>query len=244
MSVIVVIPTYNEAVNLPRLVPAVLATDAEIRVLVVDDDSPDGTGRIADDLAREAGGRVLVLHRERKGGMGRAYVEGFQRALEEGATHVVQMDADFAHDPSHLPRMLELVEEADVVIGSRYCAGADVSGLSAPRRLLSRMANLYARLILGIRCRDVTGGFKCYRREVLLAVDPSKIRSTGFAFQVEVLYKCILRGFRMVETPIVFKDRTAGRSKMSLAIMLEGLLLVPRMKRLARAELEASGGRR
>ncbi len=232
----VVIPTYNEAGNIPGLVPKVLSIHEDISVIVVDDNSPDGTGKLADDLVGLSAGRVSVIHREKKAGMGRAYVTGFKRAMEDGADLILQMDADFAHDPSYLPGLIENSGDADVVVGSRYCPGGDLSGLSLPRRLLSRMANAYARTLLGIPIRDVTGGFKCYRRRVFESLDLDRIRSTGFAFQVEILYKCFLRGFRITEFPIVFKDRHSGRSKMSLGIILEGLSLVPRMKKLARSE--------
>lgn len=244
-SVAVVIPTYNEAGNIEALVARIFeeTEGASIRVWIVDDNSPDGTGEVADELSRRYGiERVVAVHRKRKAGMGQAYVEGFQKALAEGAELVVQMDADFAHDPEYLPELIRRASgpEAGVVVASRYCPGGDLSGLSLPRRLLSRLANAYARFLLGLSVLDVTGGFKCYRREVLESMDLARIRSTGFAFQVEILYKCSLRGVRFVETPIVFRDRHAGRSKMSLGIILEGLVLVPRMKRLARQELRDS----
>jgi len=225
-----VLPTYNEAANVEPLVAAVQAKlPAEARVLIVDDGSPDGTGGIADRLADEREG-VEVLHRPRKEGLGPAYVAGFRRALAGGAGLVLTMDADFSHDPAYLPRLLEAVERADVAIGSRYVEGGAVREWGPARRAMSRGGSAYARLLLGVDVRDLTGGFKCFRREVLEAIDPGSIGSRGYAFQVETTYRAIRRGFRVVEVPIVFRDRRAGASKMGGAIVAEAVWRVPLLR--------------
>jgi dolichol-phosphate mannosyltransferase len=229
-----VLPTYNEAGNIERFVAAVLdKLPATARILIVDDDSPDGTGEIADRLAA-AHGQVRVLHRARKEGLGPAYVAGFRRALEEGAGYVVEMDADFSHDPAYLPRLLEAGERADLAIGSRYVEGGGVSDWSPLRRAISRGGSAYARLVLGVGVRDLTGGFKCFRREVLEAIDLDSISSRGYAFQIEMTYRAIQRGFRVVEVPIVFRDRQVGSSKMDRSIVVEAIWRVP-LLRFARA---------
>ncbi|MGD9735451.1 MAG: polyprenol monophosphomannose synthase [Solirubrobacterales bacterium] len=223
-----VLPTYNEAGNLDPIVAQALAELPEdARVLVVDDGSPDGTGAIADRLAAELPDRVEVLHRSGKRGLGPAYIAGFRRALAAGAGLVLEMDADFSHDPADLPRLLAAAEGADLVIGSRYAPGGRVEAWSASRRLLSRGGSAYARHVLGLGVRDLTGGFKCFRRGVLEAIDLDSVDSKGYAFQVEMTYRASRRGFRVVEVPIVFHDRREGASKMTAAIAAEAAWRVP-----------------
>jgi dolichol-phosphate mannosyltransferase len=230
-----VLPTYNEAESLEPLVHAVLdvlerSAPAGHRVLVVDDNSPDGTGAIADLLAVEHEA-VEVLHRPGKEGLGQAYLAGFHRALAAGAGLVLEMDSDFSHDPADVARLLEAsAAGADVVLGSRYVEGGGVSDWGTVRRLVSRGGSWYARRILGLGVRDLTGGFKCFRREVLEAIDLPTVRSQGYAFQVELTYRAVRAGFQVVEIPITFRERQAGRSKMSSRIALEAVLLVPRMR--------------
>ncbi|HEY1354773.1 MAG TPA: polyprenol monophosphomannose synthase [Solirubrobacterales bacterium] len=225
-----VLPTYNEAANIEAIVEAVLAKLPETgRVLVVDDNSPDGTGDIADRLGA-GDDRVDVLGRPRKEGLGPAYIAGFRHALDGGAGLVLQMDADFSHDPAYLPRLLDASERADLVIGSRYVAGGGVVDWSRLRQAISRGGSAYARLALGVGVHDLTGGFKCFRREVLEAIDLDSIESRGYAFQVETTYRAIERGFRVVEVPIVFRDRAAGASKMGGAIVAEAAFRVPMMR--------------
>jgi dolichol-phosphate mannosyltransferase len=225
-----VIPTYDEAANLEAIVAAVLANLPERRrLLIVDDSSPDGTGEIADRLAA-ADDDVEVLHRPVKEGIGPAYVAGFRRALAGGADLIAQMDADFSHDPADLPRLLAAAESADVVLGSRYVDGGEVSDWGPLRRAISRGGSSYARAALGIEVRDVTGGFKVFRREVLEAIDLGSISVQGYAFQVETTYRAIGAGFRVVELPITFRDRRVGESKMSGRIVLEAALTVPAMR--------------
>jgi dolichol-phosphate mannosyltransferase len=219
----VVVPTYDERENLPLVVPRILDAAPGIDVLVVDDNSPDGTGAIADELAsREP--RVRVLHRPRKEGLGRAYLAGFADALAAGYGRILEMDADFSHDPSCLPALL--AAKADVVLGSRYVPGGGTVNWGLGRRLLSRGGSLYARTILGVGVRDLTGGFKCFRREVLEKLDLPSVRSTGYAFQIELTYRALRRGFRVVEVPITFVDRRVGKSKMSRRIVAEALWMV------------------
>ncbi|HWE11698.1 MAG TPA: polyprenol monophosphomannose synthase [Solirubrobacteraceae bacterium] len=243
-----VIPTYNERENLAKIVIAAgaeleRAAPGDHRVLVVDDNSPDGTGAIADELA-DAHDWVEVLHRSGKSGLGQAYLAGFTRALEAGAKLLLEMDADFSHDPKYLPQLLAAAEHADLVLGSRYVPGGGVRDWGLLRRLISRGGGLYARRILGVDIRDLTGGFKCIRREVLEAIDLPSVRAEGYVFQIEVTYRTILAGFTVREVPIVFADRTLGSSKMSTTIALEAMLLVPVMKRTARAALaRAHAGR-
>ncbi len=228
-----VLPTYNEAGNIESLVAAARANlPASARILIVDDGSPDGTGEIADRLAVDHGG-VEVLHRSRKEGLGPAYIAGFRRALAAGAGLVLEMDSDFSHDPADLARLLATSEEADLVIGSRYVRGGRIAAWSALRRGISSSGSRYARLLLGVDVRDLTGGFKCFRREVLEAIDLDTIDSKGYAFQVEMTYRAIRLGFRVVEIPIVFHDRRGGASKMNGPIVAEAFWRVPLM-RLAR----------
>lgn len=226
-----VLPTYNEAENLEPLVEAVrskLPPDAQ--VLVVDDSSPDGTGEIADRLA-ERHENVEVLHRARKEGLGPAYIAGFRAALAGGAGLVLEMDADFSHDPAYLPGLLEAAKRADVVLGSRYVEGGGVSDWGPLRQAISRGGSTYARLVLGVDVRDLTGGFKCFRREVLEAIDLDAISTRGYAFQVEMTYRAIRHGFRVVEVPIVFRERRVGSSKMDLGIVAEAVWRLPLLRR-------------
>jgi dolichol-phosphate mannosyltransferase len=240
-----VIPTYNEAENLAEIVRAAgarlaAAAPGDYRILIVDDSSPDGTGAIADSLAVEHDW-VAVLHRPGKSGLGQAYLAGFDHALSHGANLLIEMDADFSHDPRYLPELLAAAEHADLVLGSRYVPGGGVRDWGLLRRLVSRGGGLYARVILGVGVRDLTGGFKCIRREVLEAIDLPSVRAEGYVFQIEVTYRAILAGFSVLEIPIVFADRTAGSSKMSSRIALEAMLLVPLMKRSAAAALARAG---
>ena len=223
----VVLPTYDERENLPEIVPAILAASAMLDVLVVDDNSPDGTGAIADELARNDP-RVHVLHRPRKEGLGPAYLAGFARALAGGYGRILEMDADFSHDPARLPALLGT--DADLVLGSRYVPGGSTVNWGLGRRLLSRGGSLYARAILGVPVRDLTGGFKCFRRKVLQGIDLGSVRSTGYAFQIELTYRAIRRGFSVVEVPITFVDRRVGQSKMSGAIVGEALWKVWKLR--------------
>ena len=225
-----VLPTYDEAPNVEAIVEAILAKmPASSRVLIVDDNSPDGTGEIAERLA-VGNEQIEVLRRPRKEGLGPAYVAGFRRALESGAGLVLEMDADFSHDPAYLPRLLEAAERADLVIGSRYVPGGGVSDWSPLRQAISRGGSAYARLALGVEVRDLTGGFKCFRREVLAAIDLEGVGSRGYAFQIELTYRAIELGFRVVEVPIVFRDRAAGSSKMGGKIVAEAAIRVPLMR--------------
>jgi dolichol-phosphate mannosyltransferase len=219
---LVVVPTYNEHDNLPRIVPGILAAAPEVDVLVVDDASPDGTGEVADGLAR-GDPRVKVLHRPHKDGLGPAYLAGFATALADGYGRVLEMDADCSHDPAALPSLLAAARDADLVLGSRYVPGGGTVHWGLGRRLLSRAGSLYAGIVLGVSVRDLTGGFKCFRREVLEGIDLSTVTTTGYAFQIELTYRAIRRGFRVVEVPITFEDRRVGKSKMSRAIVLEAL---------------------
>lgn len=238
----VVLPTYNEAENVAALVTAVRGhLPASARVLVVDDDSPDGTGRIADRLAA-AHEDVEVLHRPRKEGLGPAYIAGFRHALAGGAGLVLEMDSDFSHDPAYLPRLLEAAGRADLVIGSRYVPGGGIGDWGPLRRAISRGGSAYARLVLGVEVRDLTGGFKCFRREVLEALDLDAVQARGYAFQVELTYRAIQRGFRIVEVPIFFRDRQAGSSKMDRAIVAEAIWRVPALRFGARKRENAGSG--
>jgi dolichol-phosphate mannosyltransferase len=226
-----VLPTYNEAGNIEAFVEAAQANlPASAQVLIVDDNSPDGTGEIADRLAAQRGG-IEVLHRPHKEGIGPAYIAGFRRALAGGAGLVLEMDSDFSHDPAYLPRLLEAAERADLVLGSRYVPGGGVREWGLVRQAISRGGSAYARLVLGVQVRDLTGGFKCFRREVLEAIDFDSIESKGYAFQVEMTYRAIRRGFEVVEVPIVFRDREVGDSKMDRSIVLEAAWRVPMLRR-------------
>jgi dolichol-phosphate mannosyltransferase len=226
-----VLPTYNEAGNVEPLVEAARAKlPPSAQVLVVDDSSPDGTGEIADRLA-ERHENVRVLHRARKEGLGPAYIAGFREALAGGAGLVLEMDSDFSHDPAYLPRLLDTAKRADLVLGSRYVPGGGVSDWGSLRRAISRGGSTYARLVLGVDVRDLTGGFKCFRREVLEAIDLDGISTRGYAFQVEMTYRAIRLGFKVVEVPIVFRERRVGTSKMDLAIVAEAVWRLPLLRR-------------
>jgi dolichol-phosphate mannosyltransferase len=222
---LVIIPTYNESTNLPLIVPQILKQDERIEILVVDDNSPDGTGDLADRLA-EADPRIHVMHRSAKQGLGRAYIAGFGWALEQGYDFIFEMDADFSHDPAYLPRFLAAVGDADLVIGSRYKTGVNVINWPVSRLLLSLGANLYARLVTGLPLTDSTGGFKCFRRRVLEALSLERVHSNGYAFQIEMSFRAWKKGFRLLEIPIIFTDRIEGHSKMSRRIVREAIWMV------------------
>ncbi len=230
---LVVVPTYNEAANLPQLIPQVLAQDDRLEVLVVDDASPDGTGQLADGLAQREP-RVHVLHRQGKLGLGTAYIVGFRWALEQGYDYVFEMDADFSHDPVHLKEFLKAAASADLVLGSRYLGGkVTVVNWPIGRLMLSYWANVYARWVTGLRIWDLTGGFKCFRTKVLQTIDLSQVRSNGYAFQIEMSVRAWRKGFRLAEVPIVFVDRTEGQSKMNRRIVREAIWIVPRLRLMA-----------
>jgi dolichol-phosphate mannosyltransferase len=224
---VVCLPTYNERENLEAMLRAL--GDKGVSVLVVDDNSPDGTGDLADRLAQELG-YVQVLHRAEKEGLGPAYLDGFRRALAGGADLILEMDCDFSHDPNDVPRLIAAAEEADVVLGSRYVEGGAVRNWGALRRFVSSGGSWYARVVLGVRVRDLTGGFKCYRRSVLETIDLDAIDSKGYAFQIETTYRALRAGFRVKEVPITFVDREAGGSKMSKAIVAEAVWKVPALR--------------
>jgi dolichol-phosphate mannosyltransferase len=222
---LVVVPTYNERVNLPLIVPQVLQQDIRLEVLVVDDNSPDGTGRLADEMAA-ADPRIHVLHRPGKEGLGKAYLAGFRWALDRDYDYIFEMDADFSHDPKYLPEFLQAIERADLVVGSRYRSGVNVINWPISRLLLSLGANEYARRITGLPLTDSTGGFKCFRRRVLETIDCSRVRSNGYSFQIEMSFRAWKQGFRLVEIPIVFTDRVEGQSKMNKRIVREAIWMV------------------
>ncbi|MDQ8167137.1 MAG: polyprenol monophosphomannose synthase [Gemmatimonadota bacterium] len=227
---LVIVPTYNECENVTRIVPLILAQDERLDVLVVDDNSPDGTGKLADTLAN-ADPRVHVLHRAGKQGLGKAYLAGFRWALERDYAFIFEMDADFSHDPRHLPEFLAAVQDADLVLGSRYRDGkVTVVNWPITRLILSYGANIYARAVTGLRLGDATGGFKCFRREVLEAIPLDAVRSNGYAFQIEMSFRAWKRNFRIAEIPIVFHDRTEGESKMSKRIIREAIWMVWRLR--------------
>ncbi len=222
------LPTYNERENLEAMVRAL--EPLGVSVLVIDDDSPDGTGEIADRLAGELD-FVSVLHREQKEGLGPAYIAGFRRALADGAELILELDCDFSHDPADVPRLIAACESgADVALGSRYVPGGGTENWGLGRRIVSWGGSFYARLLLGVGIRDLTGGFKCYRHHVLETIDLDAIGSKGYAFQIEITYRALRKGFRVVEIPIRFAERTAGRSKMSRSIVLEGIVNVPLLR--------------
>ena len=244
----IVMPTYNEAANIEAIVRAVGAelersVGRDYRLLVVDDNSPDGTGEVADRLSAELEW-LEVLHRPGKQGLGHAYLAGFAHALAAGAELLVEMDADFSHDPRFLPDLIEAARVADVVLGSRYIEGGGVRNWGLVRRAVSRGGGWYARAVLGVPVHDLTGGFKCIRREVLEAIELETIRAEGYGFQIEVTYRALRAGFRVVEIPIVFTDRQAGASKMSTQIALEAMLLVPRLRGWTPAESRQELGSR
>jgi dolichol-phosphate mannosyltransferase len=232
VSVVVVLPTYNERENIERVARAILARPAQPRLLVVDDGSPDGTGGIVTALGQEFPGRVTLLARSGKSGLGKAYAAGFEAAVAGGdADVVVQMDADGSHDPADIDRLIAALDDADVALGSRYVAGGSVSGWSRHRELISRGGNRYARLLLGTDLRDLTGGFKAWRADCLAGLDAASTASDGYAFQIEMTVRALRAGARIVEIPIVFHERVAGSSKMSTRIAIEALLGVPAMRK-------------
>ena len=230
MKALVIIPTYNERENLPELLRRIFAEALPLEVLIIDDNSPDGTGAVADQLAA-SNPCVHVMHRPAKMGLGSAYVAGFRYALERQYTAVFEMDADFSHDPAHLKDFLKAIADADLVLGSRYLGGkVTVVNWPMGRLVLSYCANIYARRITGLRIWDLTGGFKCFRRRVLEAIDLSRVRSNGYAFQIEMSVRAWRKGFTLKETPIVFVDRTEGQSKMNRSIVREAVWMVPRLR--------------
>lgn len=227
---LVIVPTYNERFNIARLIPAILAQHSALEILVVDDGSPDGTGAIVDAIAAN-NSRVYVIHRAGKLGLGTAYLAGFQWALERKYDLIFEMDADFSHNPERLPEFLEAIKEADVVLGSRYQDGhVNVVNWPMSRLFLSYGANIYARFVTGLPIFDATGGFKCFRRNVLESLDLSSVKSNGYAFQIEMSYRAWKRGFRLFEIPIIFVDRTEGVSKMSKKIVREAVWMVWRLR--------------
>jgi len=227
---LVIVPTYNERENIGRLIDCILSQDTRLEILVVDDGSPDGTGDIVDSIMA-TNARVHILRRPKKMGLGTAYVAGFRWALERRYDAVFEMDADFSHDPNHLPQFLRAIEEADLVLGSRYREGkVTVVNWPIARLILSYFANVYARSVTGLPLWDATGGFKCFRRRVLEAIDLSEIKSNGYAFQIEMSFRAWRKGFRLIEIPIVFVDRTEGQSKMSKHIVREAIWMVWRLR--------------
>ena len=227
---LVIVPTYNERDNLEPITRAILAADARLDVLVVDDNSPDGTGQLADALAAKEP-RLRVFHREKKEGLGRAYIAAFKRALQDPYEFIFEMDADFSHDPKYLPRFLDAMEQgADLVLGSRRVEGGGTVNWGLARQAISAGGSFYARSVLGIDVQDLTGGFKCFRRRVLQTIDLDGVKSSGYAFQVELTYRAIRHGFVVREIPIVFEDRRVGQSKMSRKIFLEAMGMVWRLR--------------
>ncbi len=234
-EVLIIVPTYNERDNLPLLVEAIFAQVPDVDLLVVDDSSPDGTGALADTLAaRDA--RVHVMHRTEKEGLGKAYVAGFKWALERHYALIFEMDCDFSHRPEHLPEFLAAIPEADLVLGSRRVPGGGTEGWGASRKLISWGGSFYARAVLGLPYQDLTGGFKCFRREVLEAIDLDDLYSYGYCFQIELTYRAHLKGFRVREIPILFPDRTRGESKMSGAIFKEAFFTVWKLRNQVRRD--------
>ncbi|MRR55119.1 MAG: polyprenol monophosphomannose synthase [Deltaproteobacteria bacterium] len=229
MKVFVVIPTYNECDNIIRIIPEVLAQDPRISILVVDDNSPDGTGDVVEKMA-ESDSRIFLLRRTGKLGLGSAYREGFRIALQEGASFIVEMDADFSHDPKSLPSLLKQAESFDLVIGSRYKTGVSVVNWPIRRLLLSYCATIYTRMITGLNVSDCTSGFKCFRREVLESINLDKVCSDGYSFQIEMNFLCMEKGFHIGEVPIIFIDRHAGTSKMSKKIVREAVVMVWKLR--------------
>jgi len=229
LKAVVVIPTYNERDNIERLAVEILSQGEGIHILIVDDNSPDGTGELADRMAA-GNGRIHLLHRSGKLGLGSAYREGFRIALDMGADYIVEMDADFSHDPAMLPLFFDRMRDYDLVIGSRYLNGVSVVNWPLRRLMLSYFASVYTRIITGLKISDCTSGFKCFSRKALEAIDLGKIRSDGYSFQIEMNYRCVEKGFRVGEVPIIFIDRHAGSSKMSKKIVREAVLMVWKLK--------------
>ncbi|MFT3707312.1 MAG: polyprenol monophosphomannose synthase [Archangium sp.] len=227
---LVIIPTYNERENLGPITTAVLAADPRIDILVCDDNSPDGTGQLADELAAKEK-RIRVLHREKKEGLGRAYLAAFRWALAEGYQFIIEMDADFSHDPKYLPKLIDTArDEADLVVGSRYVEGGGTVNWGIGRQIMSRGGSIYVRTILGVGVRDCTAGFKCFNRRVLEGIGLDQVESSGYGFQIELKYRAIKKGFTIKEIPIVFEDRRVGQSKMSRKIFLEAIRMVWKLR--------------
>lgn len=229
MEDVMIVPTYNEKENIALLVGAILDLPVAVNVIIVDDNSPDGTGEMADQLAAAHPRRVHVVHRPGKLGLGTAYIAGFKRALEMGASRIMTMDADFSHSPRHIPAMIQKCEEVDLVIGSRYVDGGGAEQCTLPRKVLSRGANAFAHLMLGLRARDTTAGFRCYRREVLESIDLDSIRADGYSFLIEMLFRCQQAGWRVGEVSIIFVNRLRGVSKISRSEIVKALLTVLRL---------------
>ena len=235
MRPLIIIPTYNERDNIQKLIPLLMELNLSLSILVVDDNSPDGTGKLVNDMS-EQNDRIQVLHRPSKLGLGSAYIAGFKHAIQQDVDCIFEMDADFSHDPNMIPEFLEKLETCDVVIGSRYISGINVVNWPMSRLLLSYFANFYTRIITGMSIQDATGGFKCFKREVLEQIDLDHVRSDGYAFQIEMNFRCWQKGFRICEIPIIFVDRHSGTSKMSRRIIYEAIWIVwwLRLKRLFR----------
>lgn len=235
MRPLIIIPTYNERDNIQKLIPLLMELDLSLSILVVDDNSPDGTGKLVNDMS-EQNDRIQVLHRPSKLGLGSAYIAGFKHAIQQDVDCIFEMDADFSHDPNMIPEFLEKLETCDVVIGSRYISGINVVNWPMSRLLLSYFANFYTRIITGMSIQDATGGFKCFKREVLEQIDLDQVRSDGYAFQIEMNFRCWRKGFRICEIPIIFVDRHSGTSKMSRRIIYEAIWIVwwLRLQRLFR----------
>jgi len=226
---LVIIPTYNEMDNLPKLIPDVLSKDDSIDILIVDDNSPDGTAKFVEDLASQ-NNRIHILKREKKMGLGTAYIAGFKYALQNKYDYIFEMDADFSHDPNEIKNFLIAIKENDLVLGSRYIHGVRVLNWPMRRLLLSFFASVYTRIITGMPVRDATGGFKCFRKQVLEAIDLNKVRSNGYSFQIEMTFKAYIKGFKIKEIPIVFIDRVKGKSKMSKKIVREAVIMVWKLR--------------
>ncbi|MCU0700930.1 MAG: polyprenol monophosphomannose synthase [Myxococcaceae bacterium] len=226
---LVIIPTYNERDNLGPITSAVLAADGRVDILVVDDNSPDGTGQLADELAAKEP-RIQVLHREKKEGLGRAYLAAFRWAIAKQYAFIIEMDADFSHDPKYLPALIDAAKTADIAVGSRYIEGGGTVNWGIGRQVMSRGGSMYARTVLGISLRDVTAGFKCFNRRVLEAINLDEVQSSGYGFQIELSYRALKKGFTIKEIPIVFEDRRVGQSKMSRKIFLEAVKMVWKLR--------------
>jgi dolichol-phosphate mannosyltransferase len=235
MRPLIIIPTYNERDNIQKLIPLLMKLDLSLSILVVDDNSPDGTGKLVNDMS-EQNDRIQVLHRPSKLGLGSAYIAGFKHAIQQDVDCIFEMDADFSHDPNMISEFLEKLETCDVVIGSRYISGINVVNWPMSRLLLSYFANFYTRIVTGMSIQDATSGFKCFKREVLELIDLDRVRSDGYAFQIEMNFRCWRKGFRICEIPIIFVDRHSGTSKMSRRIIYEAIWIVwwLRLQRLFR----------
>ncbi|GIK61330.1 MAG: polyprenol monophosphomannose synthase [Ignavibacteriota bacterium] len=229
MKTLIIIPTYNELENLPRLLPVVLSKDSTINILIVDDNSPDGTASFVEGEMKKDN-RIHIIKRPSKQGLGTAYIAGFKFALQNQFDLIFEMDADFSHDPNEIPKFLEEIKKSDVVLGSRYITGVNVINWPMRRLLLSWFANFYTRVITGMSVHDATGGFKCFRKEVLQAIDLDKVTSNGYAFQIEMTFKAWKKGFRIKEIPIIFMDRVKGKSKMSKKIVREAVTMVWKLR--------------